>query len=138
MSFQRMNEGYCEWGALKSVLSNIELGMKYKKCQYKVVIVPTALYGAEAWGMRNTKMRKVNVLELKCLRSLVGVSLMDRTRNKEVQRRTGIEKELASRVDQRVLRFVWTCGKKDEYLMARRVFMAEVSGARVRGRLRFG
>ena len=34
-----------------------------------VIIVPTALYGAEAWGMRSAERRKVNVLEMKCLRS---------------------------------------------------------------------
>ena len=37
------------------------------------VIVPTALYGAEAC-MRSAERRKVNVLEMKRLRSLVGVS----------------------------------------------------------------
>ena len=38
------------------------------------VIVPTALYGSEAWGMISTERRKVNVLEMRCLRSVVGVS----------------------------------------------------------------
>ena len=46
----RMNEGYRVWGALKSVLSNRGLGLKAKKCLYEGVIVPTALYGAEALG----------------------------------------------------------------------------------------
>ena len=31
--------------------------------------------------MRSAERRKVNVLEMKCLRSLVGVSRMDRVRN---------------------------------------------------------
>ena len=48
----RMNEGYRAQGALKSVLSNRGLGIKANKCLYKGVIVPTVLYGAEAWGMR--------------------------------------------------------------------------------------
>ena len=38
---------------------------------YEGVIVPMAFYGAEAWGMRSSERRKVNVLEMKCLRSLV-------------------------------------------------------------------
>ena len=42
-----MNEGYRAWGAL-SVLSNRGLGIKAKMCLYEGVIVPTALYGAEA------------------------------------------------------------------------------------------
>ena len=65
----RMNEGYRAWGELKSVLSNRGLGIKAKKCLYEGIIVPTALYGAEAWGMRSAEIRKVNVLETKCLRS---------------------------------------------------------------------
>ena len=85
----KMNEGYRAWGALKSVLSN-RLGIKAMKCLYEEVIVPTALYGAEAWGMRSAERRKVNVIEMKCLRSLVGVSRIYRVRNEEVRRRAGI------------------------------------------------
>ena len=54
------------------------------------LIVPTALHGAEAWGMRSAERRKVNVLEMKCLRSMVGVSRMDRVRNEEVWMRAGM------------------------------------------------
>ena len=49
--------------------------------------------------MRSAERMKVNVLEMKCLRSLVGVPRMDRVRNEEVRRRAGIEMELASRAD---------------------------------------
>ena len=76
-------------------LSNRGLGIKAKKCIYEEVIVPTALYGAEAWSMRTAKRRKVNVLDMKCLRSLVGVSRMDRVRNQEVRRRAGLEREFS-------------------------------------------
>ena len=55
--------------------------------------------------MSSAERRKVNVLEMKCLGSLVGVSRMDRVRNEEVRRRAGIERELASRADQRALRW---------------------------------
>ena len=79
----RMIHGYRAWGALKSVLSNRELGIKPKKCLYEGVIVPTALYGADAWGMR----------------------MILRSVNEEVCRRARIERDLASRADQRVLRW---------------------------------
>ena len=49
----------------------------------------------------------MNVLEMKCSRSLVGVSRMDRVRNEEVRKRAGIERELASRADQRVSESMW-------------------------------
>ena len=86
--------------------------------------------------MRSAERRKVNVLEMKCLRSLIGVSRIYRVRNEEVRRRAGIEMELASRADQRVLRWFGHVERIDEYRMARRVLMAEVSGGRVQGRPR--
>ena len=119
------------------MLSDRGLGIKTKKCLQEEVILLTALYLAEAWGMRSATRRKVNVLE-KCLRSLVGVSRMDRVRNKEVRSRAEIERELASRADQRVLRWFGHVERKDEYRMAKRVLMADVSGLRVRGRPRLG
>ena len=137
MWVHRMNEGYRAWGALKSVLSNRGLGIKAKKCLYEGVIVPTALYGAEAWCWR-AKRRKVNVFEMKCLRSLVGVSRLDRVMNEEVSRRARIERELASRADQRVLRRIGYVERTDECRMARRVLMANASGRHVRGRPRLG
>ena len=88
--------------------------------------------------MRSAERRKVNVLEMKCLRSFVGVSRMDRVRNEEVRRRAGIGMELASRADQRVLRWFGHVERMDDYRMARRVFMAKVSGEQVRGRPRLG
>ena len=51
----RMNEGYRAWGALKSVLSSRELGIKAKNSLYEGVILPMTLYGAEAWGMRSSE-----------------------------------------------------------------------------------
>ena len=84
--------------------------IKAKQCLYDGVIVPTALCGAEARDVRSADRRKVIVLEMKCLRSLVGVSRMDRVRNEEVRRRAGIEWQLASRADQSI-EIVWACGK---------------------------
>ena len=90
------------------------------------------------WGNRSAERRKVIVLEMKWLRCLVGVSQMDRVRNEEVHRRAGIERELVSRADPRVLRWFGHVERIDEYRMARRVLMAGVRGGRVRGRPRLG
>ena len=67
-----------------------------------------------AWGMRSAERTKVNVLEMKCLSSLVVVSRMDGVRNEEVRRRRCV-------ADQRVLRWFGHVERMDEYRMARRV-----------------
>ena len=61
---------------------------------------------------------------------------MDRVRNEKLHRRAGIERELVSRAYQRILRWFWQMERMDEYRMTGTVLMAEVSGWRVRGRLR--
>ena len=68
--------------------------------------------------MRIAERRKVNVLEMKCLRSLVGVSRIGRVWNKEVRGRSETERELESREKIRAdqsrsenIELVWACGK---------------------------
>ena len=58
------------------------------------------------------------VLEMKCLRSLAGVSRMDRVWDEEVRRRSGTERELTSIADQRVLRWFGHVKRMDKYRMA--------------------
>ena len=67
----------------ENVLSNRGLGIEAKKCLYEGVVVPTALYGAEALSMRSAERRKVNVL----VKVKVNVSRMDRVINEEGHRR---------------------------------------------------
>ena len=55
-----------------------------------------------------------------------------------MRRRAGIERELASRADQRVLRWFGHVERMDEYRMARKVLIADVSEGRARGRRRLG
>ena len=73
----------------------------------------------------------MNFLEMKCLRSLVGVTLLDRVGNEEVRRRAYIERELASRADQRALRWFGHIERMDDYRVESRVLMAKVSGGHV-------
>ncbi len=48
--------------------------------------------------MGAAERRRLNVMEMRCLRSICLVTRMDRVRNEEVRRRTGVVNELAERV----------------------------------------
>ena len=62
---------------------NYILIMNVKKVLYEKVVVPTVMYGSESWGMKVTERQKLNVFETKCLRSMTGVSRLNRVRNEE-------------------------------------------------------
>ena len=70
--------------------------------------------------MRGAERRKVNVLEMKWLISLVVVSRMDIVWNEEVRRRAVIERELASRANQRAFGSLWDVERMVEYRIARK------------------
>ena len=38
--------------------------------------MPTVMYGSESWGMKVTERQKLNVFEMKCLRSMTGVAYL--------------------------------------------------------------
>ena len=70
----RVNEGCKVFGALKGVMKNRGLGMSIKKVLYEKVVVLTVMCGLESWGMKVTERQKLNLFEMKCLRSMTGVS----------------------------------------------------------------
>ena len=82
---------YTEW------MRGLELGERWKVCW--VIEDWGGVLRSRGMGYKKCWEKEVNVLEMKCLRSLVGVSRMDRVMNKEVRIWAEIEKELASRAD---------------------------------------
>ena len=104
-----MNEGYKTLGTLKSVLSNRGLRM-HAKMPYKRLYNMKVLYQRRCTkkrhhGMTRVERRKVNILEIKCSRSLVGRYEWMELGIKMLSRRAAMERELASRVDHEELRW---------------------------------
>ena len=133
-----VKEGCKLLGALKGVMKNRELGMNVKKVLYEKVVVPTVMYGSESWGMKVTERQKLNVFGMKCLRSMTGVSQLDRVRNEVVRARTGVRRELAARVDMNVLIWLGRVERMDNEQLLKKVMNAKVDGRSARGRPRFG
>ena len=100
-------------GAFKGVMKNRGLGMSVKKVLYEKVVMLTLMYGSELWGMKVTEGHKLNACEMKCLRSMTGISRFDRVRNDVVRVRTGVRRELVARVDMNVLRWFGHVKRRD-------------------------
>ncbi len=81
------------------------LGMRANRKLYKGVVVPNALYGSQKSNTGAAQRRRLNIMEMRCLKNMCGVIRMARVRNEEMRRRTVVAKELAERAEQRVLRW---------------------------------
>ena len=105
--------------------------MKAKRVLYEAVVVPTVMYGSQLWGLKLQKRDRLNVFKMRCLRSMCGVTRLDRIRNDEVRRRTGVVKELTGRADENVLRWFGHMERMSEDRLTKRVWKAEVRGNRL-------
>ena len=58
------------------------------------VLMPTLLYGSEAWLCQKKHVSKVNAVEMRSLRKLCGVTLTNRIRNEEIRRMAGFQESV--------------------------------------------
>ena len=79
---------------------------------------------AQSWGIKVTEKQKLKVFEMKCLRSMTGVSRLDRVRNAVVRARTGVRRALA--VDMYVLRWFGHVERMDNERLLKKVMNAKV------------
>jgi hypothetical protein len=69
---------------------------KESTCKY--IIVPTLLYGSEVWAIIAKDRERMGVMEMKCMRAMCVVSIMDKDRNEEVRRKCGSEINIGERM----------------------------------------
>ena len=130
----RVNEVAKVQGGLKEMFKCKTLRMDAKRKLYEGIAVPTALYGVETWNMSVKDRRKLNVMEMRCLRSMCGVTRRDRIRNEEIRRRTGVTRELSGRADQSVLRWFGHVERMEESRQVKKIYRSEARGATLQGR----
>ena len=88
--------------------------------------------------MKVNERQKLNVFEMKCLQSMVGVSRLDRIRNYVVRARTDVRYELADREVMNVLRWFGHVERMNNERLLKKVMNSKVDGRNARGRPRYG
>ena len=61
------------------------------------------MYGTKAWGMK--ERNKLDVMYMRCPRSISGVNRIDRLPNEEVREKLGVPNKLTDRVDWNALKW---------------------------------
>ena len=78
----------------KSIWSNRDILLKLKLRLYRALILLIATYASETWALTVSDEKKLLVFEMQCLRSILGLSRLNRIRNEEIRRITGSEKTI--------------------------------------------
>ena len=73
-------------GGLGCLRRKRDLTIVAKEGMLEGLVAPTTLYGSEIW-MLNTGERRVEVFDMKCLRSVLGMHILGRVRNSATKRK---------------------------------------------------
>ena len=79
-------------GALsREAIARKELSKATKLGVINAMVVPTLLYGSETWTLQRRHRSKIQAMEMRYLRKVVGVARIDRIPNEDIRRRLGVE-----------------------------------------------
>ena len=95
---------------------------------YERIVVPSVLYGAETLALKESENKRLDVMEMRFLRSMCGLTRLDRIRNEEIIRRMGVQNKLSGRVENFVLRWFGHVEIIDDERMAKRLYDSGVQG----------
>ena len=131
----RITEAKKAWGALKDVSKKRHISQEAKVGMYEGIIEPSLLYGCEVWTLKVRERKRIEAVEMNCLRNICGLRIIDRVPNVEI-RRCKKNVSVSQRIDQGMLRWFGHVERMGDERMAKRVYDSDVRGFRRLGRPR--
>ena len=132
----RIGEARKACGALKDLWKKRHISREAKVGMYEGIIEPSLLYGCEAWTLKLHERKRIEAVEMNCLRNICGLRRIDRVPNVEIRRRCGKNVSVGQRMDQGLLRWFGHVERMGDERLAKRVYESNVRGVRRRGRPR--
>jgi len=81
----RIKAAWQKWKELSGVVFDRKMLVGVKGTVYETMIRPVMIYGAEAWSPRWKEEELLERTDMRMLRWILGVSLKDRKRNKDIR-----------------------------------------------------
>ncbi|KAK3509090.1 hypothetical protein QTP70_020302 [Hemibagrus guttatus] len=130
---KRLQAGWNGWRKVSGVLCDRKISARIKGKVYRTVVRPAMLYGLETVSLRKRQESELEVAELKMLRFSLGVTRLDRIRNKYI-RGTAHVGRLGDKVREVRLRWFGHVQRRESEYIDRRMLDMELPGRRQRGR----
>ena len=121
---------------LKTIWRNRNIPLRTKVRLLHTLIISIMLYACEAWTLNADLQRRIQAVEMRCLRRLLGISYKDHVTNNEVRRRVTQQvrhyEDLLTTVKKRKLRWYGHVTRSEG--LAKTILQGTVQGKRRRGR----
>src|SRR5579863_7896063 len=122
------------WSKVSGVIYDKRMPIFLKAKIYKTVIRPSLLYGAETWATKVDHIRKLDRMEMRCLRAVTSHSLLEHRTN-EVIRREASVRHIKDKIEEARFRWFGHVVRREAGIL-KDIWEYEVPGIRPRGRPR--
>ncbi|CAG9109123.1 unnamed protein product [Plutella xylostella] len=133
---RRVNAGNRVNGALHSIVASQAVSKQARLAVHNAMLVPTLMYGSESWVWQKKHESRLNAVEMRSLRSMLGVTLNDRLRNSFIREKCGLKEDVVTRVEKGMLRWFGHVERMNDERVTKEIYRAKVSGRVGRGRPR--
>ncbi|CAK1580205.1 unnamed protein product [Parnassius mnemosyne] len=117
-------------------MSSRKVSNKASLVVHERVLVPTLMYGSESWVWQKKHESRINAVEMRAFRSMIGVKLSDRIRNSEIRKRCGLKEDVVTKIEKVMLRWFGHVERMNEERLTKKVYKASVNESVGRGRPR--
>ena len=101
---RRLSLAAAAFGRLKEpIWSKRNIPTKLKIRLYNALIIPIATYASETWTLKTVDNNKLNTFEMRCLRTLLGVTRWNRIRNEDIRNRLGVKETITETIQKKRL-----------------------------------
>ena len=90
----RTSCGWKKFWELAPILTNKRVKLQVKKKLYLGCVRPIIMYASETWEMTNAMMERLRRVEMRMVRWMCGVTLLDKIPSEELKTRMGLEKDI--------------------------------------------
>lgn len=104
------------------------MSLQAKIGMFEGIVVPTVLYGCESWALNAEERKRIEVMEMRCLRTICGVRWFDRITNNRVRDMCGKKRSFGERADQGVLKWYGHLERMSDERLVKKIYKSEVRG----------
>jgi hypothetical protein len=108
----------------KSVWTRPGLSLRTKCRVFRTAVLSVLLYGCETWALSNEDINKLEVFQMRKLRKMMGISLLDRRRNKDILQECGLA-PLAVEIRERRLRWLGHVLRREDDRIMKRCLLSD-------------
>ena len=132
---KRVKEAWHKWREVSGVILDKKIPLKLTMKVYKSIIRPVLLYGCEIWALRKKEKDILDRTEMRMVRWIAGISLLERRESDDIRRMCGVCK-IGEKAREARLRYFGHMKRREDDEPVKKAMLMPVTGRRRVGRQR--